>query len=52
MGLAQFFRCRTLDPFDNDDLLLAQEIVSRAAVSIDNARRYTQERRTAPEPAN
>ncbi|WP_234468456.1 SpoIIE family protein phosphatase [Streptomyces sp. MBT62] len=47
LGLAQFLRHRTTDPFDDDDLLLANEIASRAAVSIDNARRYTHERFTA-----
>ncbi|MFJ7074205.1 SpoIIE family protein phosphatase [Streptomyces sp. NPDC098781] len=47
LGLVQFVRHRTSVPFDDDDLLLAQEIVSRAAVSIDNARRYTHERSTA-----
>ncbi len=47
LGLAQFFRRQTADPFDDDDLLLAQAISSRAAVNIDNARRYTQERSTA-----
>ncbi|MFF9065509.1 SpoIIE family protein phosphatase [Streptomyces sp. NPDC014891] len=47
LGLVQFVRHRTSAPFDEDDLLLAQEIVSRAAVSIDNARRYTHERSTA-----
>jgi serine phosphatase RsbU (regulator of sigma subunit)/anti-sigma regulatory factor (Ser/Thr protein kinase) len=47
LGLAQFFRHRTAVPFDEDDLLLAQEIAARAAMSIDNARRYTQERSTA-----
>ncbi|MFG3107161.1 ATP-binding SpoIIE family protein phosphatase [Streptomyces tendae] len=47
LGLVQFSRHRTSVPFDDDDLLLAQEIVSRAAVSIDNARRYTRERSTA-----
>lgn len=47
LGLAQFFRRRTADPFVDDDLLLAQEISSRAAVNIDNARRYTQGRSTA-----
>ncbi|MER7537550.1 SpoIIE family protein phosphatase [Streptomyces sp. NPDC097704] len=47
LGLVQFVRHRTSVPFDDDDLLLAQEIVSRAAVSIDNARRYTRERSTA-----
>ncbi|MFF5701320.1 SpoIIE family protein phosphatase [Streptomyces sp. NPDC012794] len=47
LGLVQFVRHRTSVPFDDDDLLLAQEIVSRAAVSIDNARRYIHERSTA-----
>ncbi|MFJ3782029.1 SpoIIE family protein phosphatase [Streptomyces sp. NPDC090093] len=47
LGLVQFVRHRTSVPFDEDDLLLAQEIASRAAVSIDNARRYTHERTTA-----
>ncbi|GAA3086652.1 hypothetical protein GCM10017562_65960 [Streptomyces roseofulvus] len=47
LGLVQFVRHRTSAPFDDDDLLLAQEIASRAAVSIDNARRYTHERSTA-----
>ncbi|MFI2738331.1 SpoIIE family protein phosphatase [Streptomyces sp. NPDC018711] len=47
LGLAQFFRTGSSAPFDEDDLLLAQEIAARAAVSIDNARRYTNERSTA-----
>ncbi|MFB7370746.1 SpoIIE family protein phosphatase [Streptomyces sp. NPDC056222] len=47
LGLAEFFRHRTVAPFDDDDLLLAQEIASRAAVYIDNARLYTQEHSTA-----
>ncbi|WP_327434426.1 ATP-binding SpoIIE family protein phosphatase [Streptomyces sp. NBC_01236] len=47
LGLAQFVRRQTADPFDDDELLLAQEIASRAAVNIDNARRYTQERSIA-----
>jgi serine phosphatase RsbU (regulator of sigma subunit)/anti-sigma regulatory factor (Ser/Thr protein kinase) len=47
LGLAQFVRRRTADPFDDDEMLLVQEIASRAAVNIDNARRYTQERSTA-----
>ncbi|MGW1785842.1 ATP-binding SpoIIE family protein phosphatase [Streptomyces sp. NPDC002143] len=47
LGLAQFCRRHTTDPFEDDDLLLAQEIASRAAVNIDNARRYTQERAIA-----
>ncbi len=47
LGLVQFFRAGGATPFDEDDLLLAQEIAARAAVSIDNARRYTHERSTA-----
>ncbi|MGW8354239.1 ATP-binding SpoIIE family protein phosphatase [Streptomyces wedmorensis] len=47
LGLAMFFRDESAVPFDEDDLLLAQEIAARAAVSIDNARRYAHERSTA-----
>ncbi|MER6015342.1 SpoIIE family protein phosphatase [Streptomyces bluensis] len=47
LGLVHFVRHRTVESFDEDDLLLAEEIVARAAVSVDNARRYTRERRTA-----
>ncbi|MFF5713228.1 SpoIIE family protein phosphatase [Streptomyces sp. NPDC012756] len=47
LGLVHFLRGRAAAPFDEDDLLLAQEIAARAAVSIDNARRYTHERLTA-----
>ncbi|MGP3977266.1 SpoIIE family protein phosphatase [Streptomyces sp. 8N114] len=47
MGLVHFLRHRTAESFSDDDLLLAEEIVARAAVSVDNARRYTRERRTA-----
>lgn len=47
LGLAQFVRLQAAEPFDDDELLLAQEIASRAAVNIDNACRYTQERSTA-----
>ncbi|MEO3756045.1 SpoIIE family protein phosphatase [Streptomyces sp. B6B3] len=47
LGLVQFVRHRTPEAFGADDLVLAQEIVARAAVSVDNARRYTGERRTA-----
>jgi PAS domain S-box-containing protein len=47
LGSLQLIRHRTAEPFGEDDLLLAEEIAARAAVSIDNARRYTRERRTA-----
>jgi PAS domain S-box-containing protein len=47
LGLVHLMRHRTDDAFGPDDLLLAEEIAARAAVSIDNARRYTRERRTS-----
>ncbi|MEU2491219.1 SpoIIE family protein phosphatase [Streptomyces sp. NPDC007883] len=47
LGVAQFIRHRDPDPFDDEDLLLAQEIAARAAVAVDNARRYTHARATA-----
>ncbi|MER5224448.1 ATP-binding SpoIIE family protein phosphatase [Streptomyces flaveus] len=47
LGLAQFHRHRIAEPFDDEDLLLAREIATRAALSIDNARRYSRERATA-----
>ncbi|ANP50491.1 SpoIIE family protein phosphatase [Streptomyces griseochromogenes] len=47
LGAAVFLRFRRADPFEADDVLLAQEFVARAAVCIDNARRYTHERATA-----
>jgi PAS domain S-box-containing protein len=47
LGLAIFVRHRRAEPFQDDDLVLAEEIVARAAVCIDNARRYTREHATA-----
>ncbi|MFE0382549.1 SpoIIE family protein phosphatase [Streptomyces bungoensis] len=47
LGVAQFVRHRNPDPFDDEDLLVAQEIAARAAVAVDNARRYTHARATA-----
>ncbi|MFE2183114.1 SpoIIE family protein phosphatase [Streptomyces sp. NPDC059455] len=47
LGVALFNRHRRPEPFEEDDVLLAEEIAARAAVSIDNARRYTRERTTA-----
>ncbi|WP_189263858.1 SpoIIE family protein phosphatase [Streptomyces fuscichromogenes] len=43
LGLANFCRSEKLAPFDAEELALAEELVARAAVSIDNARRYTRE---------
>ncbi|MFE1947721.1 SpoIIE family protein phosphatase [Streptomyces massasporeus] len=42
LGVAAFYRAGS--PFGDDDRSLAQELASRAALSIDNARRYTHER--------
>ncbi|MEU0068953.1 SpoIIE family protein phosphatase [Streptomyces sp. NPDC006332] len=47
LGIVVFARHRHPDPFQADDLVLAEELAARAAVCIDNARRYTRERRTA-----
>ncbi|OXY90329.1 hypothetical protein BEK98_35060 [Streptomyces diastatochromogenes] len=47
LGTAVFLRFRGDHPFEADDVLLAQDLVARAAVCIDNARRYTRERTTA-----
>ncbi|WP_042364539.1 ATP-binding SpoIIE family protein phosphatase [Streptacidiphilus neutrinimicus] len=47
LGLAHFYRWRLPGPFDQEDLALARDLVGRAAVSIDNARRYTEEHRAA-----
>ncbi|MFK0022756.1 SpoIIE family protein phosphatase [Streptomyces sp. NPDC090798] len=47
LGVAQFFRHHKPDAYGDEDLLLAQEIAARAAVAIDNARRYTHVRATA-----
>ncbi|GAA2405025.1 SpoIIE family protein phosphatase [Streptomyces coeruleofuscus] len=42
LGIASFYR--TGSSFGDDDRSLAQELATRAALSIDNARRYTHER--------
>ncbi|MET9760885.1 SpoIIE family protein phosphatase [Streptomyces sp. NPDC006372] len=47
LGVATFMRSENLASFEQDDLLLAQELVARAAVCIDNARRYSREHATA-----
>ncbi len=43
LGVANFWRSEKPEPFDTEELALAEELVARAAVSIDNARRYTRE---------
>ncbi|MEX2970420.1 SpoIIE family protein phosphatase [Streptomyces sp. C184] len=47
LGVAVLVRHQRQEPFDEDDLLLAEEIAARAAVAVDNARRFTRERTTA-----
>ncbi|MFE9428528.1 SpoIIE family protein phosphatase [Kitasatospora sp. NPDC006697] len=50
LGVAAFYRRSRpdrMERFDQDDLLLAEELAARAAVAIDNARRYTRQRDTA-----
>ncbi|WUD71466.1 SpoIIE family protein phosphatase [Streptomyces sp. NBC_00510] len=47
LGVVLFLRTDDPRPFDEDDLLFAEELVARAALSLDNARRYTHERATA-----
>ncbi|MBD0423885.1 SpoIIE family protein phosphatase [Streptomyces sp. TRM S81-3] len=47
LGVAVFVRTSNPTPFDENDQLLAEELVARAALSLDNARRYTRERNTA-----
>lgn len=47
LGMANFWRAETEEPFDAEDLSFAEELVARAAVSVDNARRYTREHEMA-----
>ena len=47
LGVAVLSRHRRPDPFTTDDVLLAEEVTARAAVCIDNARRFSRERETA-----
>ncbi|MEV6054687.1 SpoIIE family protein phosphatase [Streptomyces sp. NPDC052107] len=47
LGLALFGRSVEQTPFQEDDLLLAEELVTRAALSLDNALQYARERTAA-----
>ncbi|GAA2920288.1 MULTISPECIES: SpoIIE family protein phosphatase [Streptomyces] len=47
LGVTTFFRRHRREPFDEEDLHLAEDLVARAAVCLDNARRYTREREAA-----
>ncbi|MFF5547741.1 SpoIIE family protein phosphatase [Streptomyces olivaceoviridis] len=43
LGLAGFYRRGRTRPYEQDDLTLAGELAARAAISMDNARRYRRE---------
>ncbi|MFD7442505.1 SpoIIE family protein phosphatase [Streptomyces sp. NPDC059909] len=47
LGLAVFGRSEEPTPFQEDDLLLAEELVTRAALSLDNALQYSRQRTAA-----
>ncbi|MFF4902034.1 SpoIIE family protein phosphatase [Streptomyces sp. NPDC001068] len=47
LGMAVFIRTENPLPFQETDLLLAEELVGRAAVSLDKARRYRREHTAA-----
>lgn len=47
MGVATLLRWKSPEPFDDDDQLLVEELAARAAVCIENARRFTREHNTA-----
>ncbi|WP_432584577.1 SpoIIE family protein phosphatase [Streptomyces sp. HD1123-B1] len=44
LGVAIFAKTQDSEPFEQDDLILAGEFADRAAVGVDNARRYIRER--------
>ncbi|MFE4408024.1 SpoIIE family protein phosphatase [Streptomyces sp. NPDC093064] len=43
LGVVDFWRCRREGAFDAEDVPFAEELAARAAVALDNARRYTRE---------
>ncbi|MFE3327590.1 SpoIIE family protein phosphatase [Streptomyces sp. NPDC059176] len=43
LGVVTFWRSGKPKPFDDEDVSLAEEFVTRAALAVDNARRYTRE---------
>ncbi|MFJ9012528.1 SpoIIE family protein phosphatase [Streptomyces canus] len=43
LGTAHFWRAGATPPFEGEDVFFAEELAARAAVCIDNARRYTRE---------
>ncbi|MFE2143244.1 SpoIIE family protein phosphatase [Streptomyces sp. NPDC059456] len=47
LGAVTVTRVRAREPFDAQDCVLLDEVVARAALNIDNARMYTNQRRAA-----
>lgn len=47
LGAVTVTRLRTREPFDEQDFVLIDEVVARAALNIDNARLYTTQREAA-----
>jgi serine phosphatase RsbU (regulator of sigma subunit)/anti-sigma regulatory factor (Ser/Thr protein kinase) len=47
IGIASFWRSRQAGPYQEEDLASAAELALKAAIAIDNGRRYTRERTTA-----
>ncbi|MFF7970251.1 SpoIIE family protein phosphatase [Streptomyces sp. NPDC007905] len=43
LGVVNFWRAQGSGPFEDEDVSFAEELAARAAVCIDNARRYTRE---------
>ncbi|WP_240926559.1 SpoIIE family protein phosphatase [Streptomyces sp. JB150] len=43
LGMVNFWRGAGAPPFEEEDVAVAEELVARAAVAIDNARRYARE---------
>ncbi|WPB89320.1 SpoIIE family protein phosphatase [Streptomyces malaysiensis] len=47
LGVVRFARGPCPDPFEEDDVLLAEELAARAGLCVDNARRFARERKAA-----
>lgn len=47
LGRVTVWRTGSTAPFDAEDLTLLEEVAARAGLAVDNARRYTRERRAA-----
>ncbi|MBB4927574.1 SpoIIE family protein phosphatase [Kitasatospora kifunensis] len=47
LGVVNFWRLRSSEPLQEDDVTPAEELAARAAVCIDNARRFTREHAVA-----